>query len=61
MKLLLSQADKYINLIVQHMTTDLQEPDSVIIDQYDVGTAMYLIAKGEVYVVVGDNNENSSR
>ena len=41
------QADLYIKAIVSRMITDLQEPDAVIIEQYDPGRAMYLIAKGE--------------
>ena len=36
------------------MITDLQEPDAVIIEQYDPGRAMYLIAKGECQVTVGE-------
>jgi len=43
-----TQSSSYIRMIVSHMTTDLQEPDSIIIEQYATGKAMYLIAKGEV-------------
>ena len=43
-----TQSANYIRMIVSHMTTDLQEPDSIIIEQYQKGEAMYLIAKGEV-------------
>ena len=48
------QADLYIRAIVSRMITDLQEPDAVIIEQYDPGRAMYLIAKGECQVTVGE-------
>ena len=37
----------YIDMIVSNMKTQLNEPDSVIIEQFQEGEAMYLIAKGE--------------
>ena len=40
------------------MTTDLKEPDAVIIEQYDPGKAMYLIAKGECQVTIGEDASN---
>ena len=54
------QADLYIKAIVSRMITDLQEPDAVIIEQYDPGRAMYLIAKGECQVTVGEEASNDS-
>lgn len=49
--------DFYIRIIVSRMSTELVEPDYVVVDQYQEGTGMYLIAKGECQVVVGDENE----
>ena len=40
-------ARSYIEMIVSHMSTQLNEPDSIIIEQFQEGEAMYLIAKGE--------------
>ena len=54
------QADLYIRAIVQHMTTNLQEPDAVIIEQYNPGKAMYLIAKGECQVTIDEETTNDS-
>lgn len=41
------------------MTTELSEPDSVIIDQFAEGKAMYLISKGECQVIVGEEDSNN--
>ena len=40
------------------MSTKLSEPDSVIIEQFQEGEAMYLIAKGECMVIVGEESED---
>ena len=48
----------YIDMIVSHMSTKLSEPDSVIIEQFQDGEAMYLIAKGECEVIVGEESED---
>ena len=50
-------AMSYIDMIVSHMSTKLSEPDSVIIEQFQEGEAMYLIAKGECQVIVGEEHE----
>lgn len=51
-------AKTYIDLIVSNMSTKLSEPDSVIIEQFQEGEAMYLIAKGECMVIVGEESED---
>ena len=43
-------------LIVSQMKTDLREPDKVIIEQYQQGEALYLIAKGECQVSIEEDN-----
>lgn len=44
--------EELIMLIVANMTNDLQEPDNIVIRQYEKANAMYLIAKGEVKVSI---------
>ena len=46
-----------LDAIVKKMTTDLAEPDVVIIEQFQDAEAMYLIAKGECEVMVGEESE----
>ena len=52
--------EELIMQIVLNMTNDLQEPDNVVVRQYDEGEAMYLIAKGMVKVDIASNCEDTS-
>lgn len=46
-----------LDAIVKRMVTQLAEPDIVVVEQFQEGEAMYLIAKGECEVMVGDESE----
>jgi hypothetical protein len=46
--------DIYVTMIVSKMTTELVQPDDVLIAQYEEGTCFYLVAKGEFSVLVGN-------
>ena len=51
----LRQAESsYIHIMVSRMTTELMEPDHVVLDLFQPGNAMYLIAKGECQVSISD-------
>lgn len=53
--------ESYIRIIVSRCQTELVQPDFVVVDQFAEGTAMYLIAKGECQVVVGDENDKKNK
>jgi hypothetical protein len=40
--------------MVKNLTTELKQPEDIIIQHYDDSTDMYVIAKGEVMVTIID-------
>jgi len=58
-ELKLELEQKIINVIVRKMATQLNQPEDIVIQQFDDTTDMYFIAKGECSVILIDEKKKA--